>query len=132
MPLTTKDAILGIQDKEIKKYYVKAWKQDVFLRVMSGNERDAFESSIIGDEKSRSVRMRNFRARLAVICLCDENGNNIFTEKDVKELGAKSAKALTEIMDYAMELNGISQKDQDELVKNSETTPEEEADSDSV
>lgn len=129
--LTTKQDILGVVDKEVKKIYVEPWEAHVFIRVMSGTERDAFEVSLTGGGETIS-NLQNFRAKLCALCLCDEEGKNLFTEKDVRELGKKSGKALNIIMAHAKKLNGITAEDQEAIVKNLGSAPENDSSSSSA
>lgn len=131
--LLSKEAILAIKDDEIEKIDVHPWNASVCIRVMSSRERDHLEISMIGEEGvSRKAKLKNLRARMASICLCDEDGNRLFTEKDIEELGKKSAVAMDIIVQAARKLNGITIEEEEEMVKNFETTPEEDSDSDSV
>ena len=71
---------------------------------------------------NKDANVQNFFARLAVATVRNENGEPIFKDADVKWLGDKSFKSLNRIANVAMRLNGLSQNDQDELLKNSEAT----------
>jgi len=141
--LKTKEAILGLNDKKIEKVFVEPWNDEVCIRVLSGRERDAFEISFMvekkkqGDEEieplmAKKAVMSNFRARLVSLCLCDEEGIPLFTEADAKLLGQKSGVALDIIATAAKKLNGITKEDEKKILKNSESTPEEDSTSDSV
>lgn len=81
---------------------------------MSARERDLFEVSIVGN---KAKDLLNIRARLAVLTLCDEQGNLIFTPEDATELGKKSAKALDTVLPVIKRLNGMSEDDIEELKK---------------
>lgn len=99
----------------------------VFVRQMNGHERDAFEESLlkkIRDKKGAVTgfeqSMADFRAKLAVCTLCDEKGVLLLLPSDVSTLSASmSAKKLDLIVEKASGLNKISDKDKEELVKNS-------------
>jgi len=117
----TKEQILKAKDTETKKVSVPEWGGEVFVRTLSGTERDGFEQDIIehkGD--SRKVNYKNMRAKFCALTICDEKSNRIFTEADVNALGAKSAKALDRIFTVAQKLNGLGPDDIEELAKNSE------------
>jgi hypothetical protein len=60
----------------------------------------------------------DLRARLAVIVCVDENGKQIFTDRDVEWLTQLPARPLTRINNAAKELNEISDEDEEELTKN--------------
>lgn len=116
--MLSRDVIFGVQDLKIEKVAVPEWGGDVCVRMMRGFERDAFETALMADDKKNT---QNIRARLAVLTVCDETGQRLFTDADATALGEKSAAALQRIFDAASRLNVISQKDVEELEKNSVT-----------
>jgi len=107
---------------------------------MTGHERDVFEQSLvkkIRDKKgvvtSYEQATEDFRAKLAVMTLCDESGAPILESKDYPLLSRNmSAKRLETIINKAQELNKISEEDKEELVKNSSAVQEDGFSSDSV
>ena len=119
----TSDQIFAKND--IEKVYVPVpeWGGGVYVRGMSGAERDEFEESLVkGKGRNREVNLRNARAKLVVLCAVDEQGRQIFAKEAYRKLGSKSAKALDRIYAVASELSGVSEEDMDELTKNSEET----------
>lgn len=127
----TKAEILGVQDIKVEPVEVPAWNATVYVRVLPSAIRDAFEAKTFSDDKRpKEVSMRNFRARLVALCLCDQEGIPLFNDaKDAELLGAKSSLAISTIFDKCAELNGITEKKQEELIKNSENTQSEDSDS---
>ncbi len=126
MALLTKQEILNIQDIEIEQVDVIEWGGHVFVKGMSGLERDTFEASIVQQRgKDAKVNMVNIRAKLAAQTICDEEGVRMFTEKDVHALGKKSANALQRVFDVAQKLSGITGDDVDELAAELEENPSE-------
>lgn len=119
MNVLTKNAILSQSDREIELVEVPEWGGVVFVRSLSGEERDQFEASII-ERNGRDVRtnLRNLRARLVVLAACDESGAPIFTPGDADALGAKSAAALDRIFSVAQRLSGLRENDVQELAEN--------------
>ncbi len=114
--LLTKDAILKATDAKVEKVEVPEWGGHVFVRTMSGTERDSFEAeTYVTKGKKVEFNRENFRARLLVRTLCDESGTPIFTRKDVDALGKKSAKALDKCFSASQKINGLSAEDVDEL-----------------
>ena len=119
MALLNKEQILLAKDLPSRDVNVPEWGGTVRVRTMTGLERDSWEASVF-EMKGKEVQAKreNYRATLLARCIVDENNNRIFSDKDVLELGRKSALALDRLAEVAHELNGISKKDQDELVKN--------------
>jgi hypothetical protein len=114
MPLS-KSAILAANDKKMVDLEVPEWSGSVKLRVMTGTERDRFESEFVGGNKN--VEM--VRAKLVAKCLCDEDGERLFTEQEIPELGEKSAAVLDRLFSECMRLNRFTKDDVDDLAKNS-------------
>ena len=87
----------------------------VFVKQMSGKERDAFEGLIITRNTTEDGKvtyervLESFRARLAVCTVCDELGHLLLTADDVDLLNENmSAARLQDIADAAQELNKIT------------------------
>ena len=93
----------------------------VFVRGMSGVERDAWERSlVVGKGRRRDYNLDNVRARLAARCICDEAGTRTFTDADADTLGTIRVDCLNRIFEVAQRLSGVSDADVDELGKGSE------------
>lgn len=99
----------------------------VFVRQMTGHERDTFEQSLLKknrDSKGTIVgyeqSTEDFRAKLAVVTVCDEQGEMIFHPGDYATLSrSMSAKRLEKIVNEAQKLNAITEEDKEEIIKNS-------------
>jgi len=115
----SKEAILGIKDLQVQEVEVPEWGGSVYVRGLTGAERDAFEASVVEQRgKATKVNMVNMRAKLLVLTICDKDGMPLFTHADIDELGKKSAVALQRLFDIASSLSGLSEKDAEDLVKN--------------
>jgi hypothetical protein len=123
-----KDQILQASDIPIHEVEVPEWGGSVFVKGMTGTERDKFESSIIEMRGNQQrVNMIDVRAKLACYTICDEKGKRLFTDVEIKELAKKSASALQRIFDVAQKLSGIGADDVESLLKNSESAPAEDS-----
>lgn len=115
--MLTKDQIFSASDLPTEEVQVPEWGGSVFVRTMSGIERDGFEQGIVEARKS-GTELVNIRARLAVKVVCDSDGKRLFTDDDAAALGKKSGRALDRIFDVAQRLNGIGEKEVAELEGN--------------
>lgn len=120
-----KDKIIKAKDIKVDgPHYVPEWELEVFLKVMSASSKDQFELSLwdikVDDDGTDNSRqdLKHFRGKLLVNCLCDEDGDLLFNDREYMLLGRKSASSLEPLVDRAKEINGISRKDEKELVKN--------------
>jgi hypothetical protein len=114
--MLTRETILGIRDITRELVAVPEWGGDVWVQVMSGTDRDAWEvESLAG----REVRLVNMRAKLAVRCIVDVDGNRLFTNGDVEALGKKNWRALERIVTVAQRLNHLGDEEMEKLKGNS-------------
>lgn len=112
--MISKSDILAVQDLKKEAVAVPEWGGDVFIRTMTGLERDQFEQSLSIDGQRR---LENLRARLLVKTLVDEHGVRLFDDADAEALGGKSAAALDRCFDVAQRLNGLGPA-QEAIAKN--------------
>ncbi len=126
-----KKAILEANDIPIQELQVPEWGGSVFVKGMTGFERDRFESSIVEMRgKKQNVNMENIRAKLACYTICDEDGKRLFNDTDISTLAKKSASALQRVFELAQKLSGIADDDIDSMLKNSESDQQEDSVSD--
>ena len=119
--------ILEADDLPIEEISVPEWiDKPIYIRAMTGMERDAWERSLFIENQDGSFErnLANFRGKLLVQVLCSdkEGKNRIFSDADADALGGKNSRSLDRCVEAAQRLNGISKKDQDNLVKNSDAT----------
>jgi hypothetical protein len=116
--LLGKDAILAADDIKSERVPVPEWGGEVMVRGLTGSQRDEWEAGLtIRRGKQVVPDMRNFRARLVVLCVVDETGQLVFHAGDVDALAGKSGAALDRIYDKAAELSGIGEKDVEDLTR---------------
>jgi len=121
-----------LEKEELQRVKVEFENGDyVYVRQMTGRERDNFEQSLIKETKdSKGVvvgydrALGDFRAKLAVVTVCNEQGDMVFMPDDYSTLSKHmSAKRLESIVNKAQELNKITEEDKEALVKNLEVGP---------
>jgi len=104
--------ILAANDIKTRSVEVPEWGGTVYVRTITGVERDRFEEML---NKGRE----QFRVKFVVTACCDEAGKPLFTADQVAALGEKSGVALNRVFDAAWEVNYFSQEKVDELGKGS-------------
>jgi hypothetical protein len=111
----------------------------VFVRQMTGRERDRFEASLLRkntDKKGNTTfeqSTEDYRAKLAVQTLCDKEGNPLLQPEDAPILSQHmSAARLEKIINVAQRLNVIAEVDKENLIKNSEADQEDSSNSGSA
>jgi len=120
MALLTKEAILKKKDLPTEEVNVPEWKGKVKVITMTGKQRDAFEMKVY---EANEKDLGNFRARLCVATIVDENNIPVFTFGDMEALGRKSGRAIGRVFDVAKRLNGIGDDTIEEIEKNLPKTP---------
>lgn len=116
MPLLGKEAILGADDIRTERVEIPEWGGEVMVRGLTGRQRDQWEQSMtVRRGKKVEQDLRDFRARLAVLCVVDETGQPVFHAGDIDALANKSGSALDKIYTVAAKLSGISEEDVEEL-----------------
>lgn len=119
MGLLTRESILGAVDLRTVDVDVPEWGGTVRVSMMTGTERDAFESeTVVRKGKRVEVNMVNMRARLVARTVVDEAGVRVFEDGDVLALAAKSAAALNRVFEAARILNGLTEEAAGEAVEN--------------
>lgn len=120
MGIVSRQQIVAAADLKYVDVNVPEWGGDVRVRVMSGIDRDRFERE--WQELDGKIG-EGFRQKLIAKCLCDENLNRLFTDKEIDELGKKSSDVLSRIWTECMRVNGFSKEAGEDLAKNSESAP---------
>ena len=115
----TKAEILTKQDLKTEDVFIPEWDAWITVRSMSASQRDTFEAGTI-ERNGKEVRtnLENIRARLCVLCMVGEDGEQLFDEADDHALGLKSAAALQRVFEVAQRLNGMREEDVNELAAN--------------
>jgi hypothetical protein len=90
--------------------------------MLTGTERDAFEQGILSTNSSGQSKrnLNNIRAKLSALSIVNEDGERVFSDGEMFQLGRKSAKALDKIFDACQHLNAFTEEDIEDMSKNSD------------
>ena len=111
----TRTAILAIQDYETAEVEMPEWGGTVRVRGLTAAEVDKLGFSLATPEGDLDATLASgFRVKAVAWAVIDEEGNNLFTEADVAELGKKSHRAIDRLVDVIMELSNIGGEEEDE------------------
>ena len=109
--------ILAIKNADDRKLVevdlTEEWGGIVYIKPLSGKNRDWIE--VNSDDKKVALTMRS---KIAVMSVCDENGNMLFTDADAEWLGEKSGVALEKILKAVTQVNAVKAGDIEALEKN--------------
>ena len=120
MTKLTKDDIFKADDLPTKDMDIPEWGGMLTIRTLTGAERDEWESAFVNQDK---INMRGLKARLIQLTVMNGDGQQMFTKADLQKLNSKSASVIDRIFEVSQRLSGLTKKDVDELVGNSETAP---------
>lgn len=114
--MLSRDEILAARDHTIEEVNVPEWGGIVYVRGVSGVQRDKFEllshqARQAGKKMGIEADPRGLLVKLVIASICDENGELVFTEQDAEALNEKSALALQRVYSVALRLSSFSEQD---------------------
>jgi hypothetical protein len=115
----SREAILATPDAGRTQVEVPEWGGYVWVHVMSGTERDRWETDIIKSSRDGKESTENTRAKLIVLTVRDDNGTPLFTSADVEALGRKHYAVLDRVIEESRRINRLTVKSMEELEGNS-------------
>ena len=114
----SKAKILAAKDVKLSDPVpVPEWGGDVYIKTLSGTERDAFE------EAYAEQKMKAFRVRFLVLTLADESGERLFGEGDIAALSDKSSIVINRLFEKAWSHNAFTNEAVEALGNDSPTAP---------
>jgi ssDNA-binding replication factor A large subunit len=115
----SKDQILTNQsDTTVDEVNTPEWGEgsSVFVRSLSGNERDTYEQAIYEQGKGS---FRGLRAKLVAIALCDETGEPMgFSEAEIEQLGNKNGAVIDRLFERVKAISGMGDDAVEQAEKN--------------
>jgi len=123
--LLSRENILNAVDIKTEVVSCPEWGGDVMVRGLTAQERDKLEQSLYTTKKHGNgfevvpTKSDTIRVKLVVLTCVNENGDLIFTVADIDSLNKKSAAPIDRIFAVAQRLSGLTEKDVEELEKNS-------------
>ena len=119
----TRDAILAADDLPRERVEVPEWGGEVYLRAMTGTEREAYEGLIADREKAgpkgAGMSAVELLCELVARTACDELGLLLFEPADIPALKTRNATVLVRLSEQAMRMNRLTEMDIKDLEKNS-------------
>jgi hypothetical protein len=132
MSTTLRDAVLKAND--LARFPVETPEWDgvnLFLRVMTGAEREAFEKQATRVMETKDVT--GVRGKWLATTLVDENGERVFDPvKDVQLLGGKNSLVIERLYKRFLEVNKLTEESVKDDLGNSPKTQAEDSGSDSA
>ena len=121
--------ILTNKDFKVEPVDVPEWGGRVYVRSMTGEDRDAFEDKVleVRDPKTGIPKsLKGLKTLLVTLTVCDKDGKRLFAaEGDVNKLAQKSADAIERIFKVAEKLSGVTDEAVRELASDLAESPSE-------
>lgn len=126
MAILNKSQILAARDLKIEKLAIPEWGEgaEVCIRSLNASERDKFEASLVDLTGALpKPKIDAYRARLCALVICDEEGNRLFTDSEIAELGKKNGEVLDRIATAASLLSNLNEEALKEAAKKLKNSP---------
>lgn len=118
MVLVSAEDIFNIKDRsEPIVFHVESWGKDVYLRDPSLADRDEWVRYERSKKDSGGITDAAC-AKMAVIFVCNEKGERLFTDADIPRLLSMGGDGLTEITKRCVDLLVVSDESVEDRVKN--------------
>lgn len=92
---------------------------------MTPRERSEFEDRQSRLSKDQRAKQKTqVRERILVECCRNDDGVQLFTTQQIEQLGKRRGDVVERLVNVALELSGFTAKDIEDIVKKSETAPE--------
>jgi len=108
-----REQLLAVDD--LPRTPIRAWGKDLFLRPMTGPDRDSWEAKCLEGVNAERLATLD-KANILVRCLVDAGGRRIFRDEDAAPLSLKNAKEIQRIYEAA---DGVVFRPFEEVQKNS-------------
>ena len=95
----TRDSILAVDDLPIKAIDVPEWKGIVYIKTLTGTQRDEFEQLAQDRRAAKHFDMRGLKIRLVALVLCNKAGKLLFAGNgDEQKLNEKAGAVIDRLL----------------------------------
>jgi hypothetical protein len=112
--MLTREQMIEKSKRVVEKVSVTAWGEDVFMRGMTGAERNGLLLTVKDEKKSKGdkfvINQAVYTHELLTRCLCDENGKRLFFDEESAIVGGFPAEVLDELLPVAQRLSGLDEE----------------------
>ncbi len=132
----TRQQLDAVNDLKTKDVGVPEWGGTVRLRELSAKDRSLIEATTIG-VKGQGVEIRveafkTLKERVVAASLIDDDGNRLYKENEVAQLGLKSGQVIERLFQIVQDISGMTQKAAKDAEGNLEGTGTDTSGSDSL
>lgn len=106
--MTLREQILSKRECRRESIQIDGWEFPVFVKVMTGTERDQWE--IWWDELRKGDGRKHFRASLLIFTVVDADGAAVFQRTDLDAVGQLPSPAVERLHEAAFRLNRLGKE----------------------
>lgn len=127
----TRDGILAAQDLPLEAVEVPEWGGIVYMRVLTGKQRDEIEQLSTDRKAAKRLEVKEMVVNMVAMSLCNKDGKLLFGGGgDVQKLNEKSAAVLIRLFKVVQKISKIDDDDIGVTVTDFESGPSENSGSD--
>ena len=104
--MSIRATLAALAERKVIRLEQEGWPGPIFIREMTGRERDAYEEWLI--KADGTVNRDDYRARFALAVMCDEGGQRLSAE-DLELIGAVATSVLDIVVERARKLNWLGE-----------------------
>lgn len=123
--LTREEILAKKRDLKREMVSVPEWGGHVWVRELTGAERNEFELAASRSKESGvgvlDCGETGYLAKFCACCIVDERGDRLFTADDVTDVSSLGAGALNRCFEMCLKLSGLTGDDLDTITGNSES-----------
>lgn len=112
MAFLSKEDILKVDDMRYHCITIPEWGGDIRLKTMSLADQLAYEE-VRKDSKTEDIIIQ-----LVKTSCVDENGKQLFSDEEVKQLNIKSAEVICRIFQKCLDINAVESEKVEKQAKN--------------
>lgn len=120
MSLTRED-VLGADDLKRESVDCPEWGGTVWVQELTAADSMEYDVWIFENREDKTAIMKGMNAMMVMLCACNEEGERLFSNKDLAEINSKSPEPVIRIASAAFAINKMRESDYEGEVKNSES-----------
>lgn len=108
----TRDGILSVQDLPLERVEVPEWDGVVYMRVLTGKQRDEIEQLSTDRKAAKRFEVKEMIVRMVAMSLCDKDGKLLFGgHDDAQKLNEKSSAVIIRLFKVVQKISKVDDDD---------------------
>lgn len=116
--------IFSADDMKVESVDVPEWGGKIYVRRLTGRERDEFEQLMNDRRAGKILKVRGVITKIVALAACTSDGSKLFTsDKAESKLDEKACAPLMRVFDAALKISGMRDDDIQNLTEGLEASP---------